>query len=321
MATAQQFLDVANAQLGIGEDPPGSNRNKFTAWFGVIGAWCAMFQSWCMAQVGMGQLRSAWVDDWMHHAQDGSWGTWVGQYDEIRPGDLAIFDWDGGSSDHIAAVNRVFDGGQWESIEGNWADQVTRVTRGRANISGFVRPRWDAAKASRPAPSGSTVIRAAQLYLTVVRAAQHKAAIGVDGIDGPETQAAVKDFQKFANDMYAYTGSKTRLAVDGVVGPATLPVLAWWATAFANPVPKRLPVPSGTPNLHVGSPSGDPVRQLQTALNRVLGTRLVVDGEIGLQTDKALRTYQTSRHLQVDGVYGPATAKTLAAEPKLTAAT
>lgn len=323
MATAAQFLEVANSQLGVAEDPPGSNRNKFTAWYGMIGAWCAMFQSWCFAQIGMTQLHAAWVDDFVQHAKDGSWGKWINQYDAIQPGDLAIFDWDGGSSDHIAAVNRVYANGQWESIEGNWADQVTRVTRGRDNIRGFVRPNWSGASVpvtqGSPAVGGNatTIVKTYQTELNIFLKSQKRPTISVDGVPGPQTKAALKSFQEFANGMYAFTGSKTRLVVDGVYGPATSPVLRWWSVALTNPVPKKLALPPATPNLHTGSPSGDSVRKLQAALNRILGTKLVVDGEFGPETRDVLRVYQASHRLVVDGIYGPATFSAMQKEAKL----
>lgn len=319
MATAQQFLDIAQRQLGVGENPPGSNRNKFTEWFGVIGAWCAMFQSWCFAQVGMEEVHTAWCDDFITNGSNGRWGTLISQYGEILPGDLAIFDWDGGSSDHVAAVLSVGPNGQWTSIEGNWGDRVTNVTRGRENIRTFFRPHYSGAQEPSRAMStnSSQYVKLEQYCLNIVRGHLKQKLIAVDGISGPETAAAVKDFQKFCNGMYAFSGSKTRLDVDGIYGPQTAAALAWWAKAIANPKPSSLPVPPGVPNLAEGHPSGDAVRQLQTALNRILGIKITVDGEFGPVTKAALMSYQRLRRLTIDGIYGPITAAKMKAEPKL----
>lgn len=321
MASPQQFLDIANSQYGVRENPPGSNRNKFTAWYGMVGPWCAMFQSWCMAQVGMGNIRTAWCDTLIQNAKNGSWGTWIGQYDAIQPGDLAIFDWDGGFSDHVAAVNRVLPNGRWESIEGNWQDSVTRVTRGRANIRGFLRPKWSSSPSVLPTPPSNQAtpsrIAGYQYWLCVWLASQKKPLIKVDGVYGSQTTAAARDFQRFANSMYRLNGSQKHIQVDGKIGPETAPILHWWATALSNPKPSRLPVPSGNPILRVGSPTSDQVRQLQTALNRVINTTLKIDGDYGTQTERAVIYYQTWRRLAVDGKYGPATARKLQGEPKL----
>lgn len=53
--------------------------------------------------------------------------------------------------------------------------------------------------------------------------------------------------------------------------------------------------------------SGTDVRWLQNALNEVLGTHLVVDGDAGPATRSAVRSFQSSHGLTVDGVAGPRT--------------
>ncbi|WP_368780861.1 GH25 family lysozyme [Alicyclobacillus fastidiosus] len=58
--------------------------------------------------------------------------------------------------------------------------------------------------------------------------------------------------------------------------------------------------------LAVGS-TGDAVRTLQTDLNKVLGTKLTVDGDFGPATEAAVRTFQQLNHLTVDGEAGPQT--------------
>lgn len=49
------------------------------------------------------------------------------------------------------------------------------------------------------------------------------------------------------------------------------------------------------------------VRWLQASLNKLLGTRLAVDGVAGPQTRAAVRSFQQKRGLKVDGIAGPAT--------------
>lgn len=61
-----------------------------------------------------------------------------------------------------------------------------------------------------------------------------------------------------------------------------------------------------TPTLRNGS-SGTAVRRLQRALTAALGSALAIDGAFGPNTETAVRSYQTSRGLGVDGVVGPAT--------------
>ncbi len=48
MTTAQQVLYRVKCQIGTKEDPMGSNRTKYGAWYGMDGQpWCAMFVSYC----------------------------------------------------------------------------------------------------------------------------------------------------------------------------------------------------------------------------------------------------------------------------------
>ena len=55
----------------------------------------------------------------------------------------------------------------------------------------------------------------------------------------------------------------------------------------------------------------DDVRLLQTALNKVMGTNLEIDGIYGEGTRGAVRDFQRRHDLQVDGVAGPITLKKL----------
>lgn len=54
------------------------------------------------------------------------------------------------------------------------------------------------------------------------------------------------------------------------------------------------------------------IRQLQFALNTILGCRLTADGRYGEDTKAAIRQFQQKYGLQVDGVAGPITLKTIA---------
>jgi len=103
-------------------------------------------------------------------------------------------------------------------------------------------------------------------------------AVIADGIFGPATARAVTDFQR-----------RNGLVADGIVGPKTRELLR-----------DRLLVLT-TPNL-----VGDDVRVLQNALQRS-GFPVVVDGILGPGTERAVRQFQASRGLVVDGVVGAQT--------------
>ncbi|MGW1954051.1 DUF6777 domain-containing protein [Streptomyces sp. NPDC001920] len=77
----------------------------------------------------------------------------------------------------------------------------------------------------------------------------------------------------------------------GVVGPKT------WTVLLAR---------GDTPELRAGS-NGEAVTRLQRALTAALGKTVVVDGDFGTVTENAVRSYQSSRGLEPDGVVGPQT--------------
>ena len=101
--------------VGVRESPPGSNRTMFGRWFGVDGVpWCAIFVSYCFS-VGAGvTLCRGWhgagvsargvayvptLEAWLR-ATGRSLAAGVAP----APGDLAVFDWDGGLPDHVGIV-------------------------------------------------------------------------------------------------------------------------------------------------------------------------------------------------------------------------
>jgi peptidoglycan hydrolase-like protein with peptidoglycan-binding domain len=104
----------------------------------------------------------------------------------------------------------------------------------------------------------------------------------VDGISGPKTLAAIKDFQ-----------GKRGLVVDGIVGPKTLAAL----------------------QVPVGPPSVAGATEVQELLNK-FGYNLVVDGSIGPKTKAAIRDFQISHGLSVDGIAGPLTTAALRKGPE-----
>jgi murein L,D-transpeptidase YcbB/YkuD len=106
-----------------------------------------------------------------------------------------------------------------------------------------------------------------------VKVLQGKIGVTADGIFGPATETALKDYQK-----------KHGLLVDGIAGPDTFVQMGLYELVLLAP---------GT--------VGESVKKLQQALG------VAADGRFGPATQKALREFQSKNGLDADGLAGPAT--------------
>lgn len=116
MPGTQDLLDVARSQLGVHEDPPYSNRVKYSDWYGMVGPWCDMFVSWCAEQSGNADVIGKFAYTPSHEAWFRSKGREVNIRD-AEPGDILFFNFIGRTS-HVGIVeaNR---GDGLVTIEGN----------------------------------------------------------------------------------------------------------------------------------------------------------------------------------------------------------
>ncbi|MFQ4137851.1 peptidoglycan-binding protein [Nodosilinea sp. PGN35] len=140
-----------------------------------------------------------------------------------------------------------------------------------------------------PLTSGSDV-------LTLQQALNRQGvAVTADGIFGPATDRAVRQFQ-----------ASRGLVADGIVGPQT------WARLQQQATPTPPASPSFIRVLRLANPftRGDDVRAVQQAIARA-GIPVVADGVFGPATDRAVRQFQASRGLAVDGIVGSRTRASL----------
>jgi hypothetical protein len=155
----EKALAEARRHLGVHESPPGSNRTPFGRWFGVDGVpWCAIFASYCYDRGAGVVLCRGWqgagvypkgvayvptLEAWLRAER-----FWLDRGKAPLPGDIVVFDWDGGAPDHVGLVERSIGRGRFATIEGNTGigndsngGVVMRRERTVAQIAGFGRPR------------------------------------------------------------------------------------------------------------------------------------------------------------------------------------
>lgn len=303
MGTAEGMVAQARALLGLGENPPGSNHNLVTQWYGVDAAWCDMSISYEAAHSDnlaavMGKF--AWT---VAHARAfQSHGRWHYGLGGARPGDVVFFDWQGTRTvdniDHVGLIEAVHANGTITTLEGNTSDAFHRRVRTNACVVGYGRPAYGDA-APLPATDGilrqgstGQTVRALQANLNTVMGS----GLSVDGDFGPLTKAAVEAFQR-----------RYGLAVDGEYGPQSAAMMKAALAGKSAPIkPTPKPPPAGT--LVVDGQFGPATcSALQRSLNSH-GASLAVDGSLGPLTKKALQHYL---HVAEDGVVGPQTVKAL----------
>jgi hypothetical protein len=117
-------LKIALAQKGIKEKPANTNKVKYSAWYGLVGPWCVMFQAW----VGV-QARETWAKKGARFASVLAVDAAAAQHDfgmsltrNPEPGDLVTYDWpdEPGPSNHIGRfVKWTVKGKTFQAIEGN----------------------------------------------------------------------------------------------------------------------------------------------------------------------------------------------------------
>ena len=155
--SAEAVIRVAEGELGYTESPPGSNRTKYGAAYGLDGySWCVMFLWWCFREAGesaafYGGGRTASCGALMRYYQ--SRGRWVtGNY---QPGDIVILNFSGTQdTEHCGIVMESHPDGSVTTIEGNTTPglegsqdnggSVARKRRYPRNIIGACRPDYAA---------------------------------------------------------------------------------------------------------------------------------------------------------------------------------
>ncbi len=169
MSDAERIIELARKQIGVTEQPKGSNNVKYnTAFYGgpVDGGaypWCCAFIWWLFNDLGLssefcGGAKTAYCPFVVNYAKNN--GSWVTDPSKFRAGDCLLFDWNGdGIADHIGLCIS-WSGASGQTIEGNAGDAVSLCTRSVGQVMGAYRPAYrntETPAQTPTAPTGGTV--------------------------------------------------------------------------------------------------------------------------------------------------------------------
>lgn len=238
--TMAAMLAAARRDIGVRESPRGSNRCKFTRWYGLIGPWCAMAISYWARQAGVPK------DVIPTHAYTPDGRNFFRNKDRFykRPkvGDIVYYQFPGFARvSHVGIVEKVHGDGSWTAIEGNTdaaggrtGGQVMRKRRySVGTLGGFGRPAYAKSKTKGKDPAPSKPKTSSKLVVdgafgpSTIRKMQAALKVGIDGGFGTITKKALQ--RKLGVKADGEIGPKTVKAlqrhigaeVDGAWGPAT----------------------------------------------------------------------------------------------------
>jgi hypothetical protein len=144
-SAGQAIVNLVRNEIGVAEQPPGSNDAPRIAQFrqatagSGVGPWCAYFTSWAAREAGvpLGDNGQGFgrVDDVYAWAQKSGKAIPNGEGVRPEPGDLIVWD------EHIGVVESVAADGTIKTIEGNSSDKVSERTYppGSRPAIGYVR--------------------------------------------------------------------------------------------------------------------------------------------------------------------------------------
>lgn len=162
MSKAEEFVKIAQAELGTAEGPKNNETKygKFTKH--DFQPWCGSFIMWCAAQAGYRKMPNVVYTPAGAEAFKGK-GAWTNSETATpKPGDIAFFSFTGKGIEHVGIVVKDNGDGTVTCIEGNGlpdtkkgnqanGGEVVQKIRGYKNLNkkklpvwivGFGRPKW-----------------------------------------------------------------------------------------------------------------------------------------------------------------------------------
>jgi peptidoglycan hydrolase-like protein with peptidoglycan-binding domain len=245
---------------------------------------CSAFVTYCYSWAGAPDPNGQGYDGQGYTGTLLSHGTEI-PLAQVVPGDVIVYG--PGTGDHTAIIVEAGPDPLTVSMGEQGDPSYVRVSQDGRQPQRYLR--FDTTKvgtgatpaAPAPAPSVQHIV------VPGVTVQQVQAIVGVaqDGVWGPQTEQAVRNFQAFF---------KVPGGVDGVVGANT-----WSAMQYIQSLKGSAPK-GQEPTIQQGS-SGPAVTLLQQKLG------IPADGIFGPATKSAVQHFQASHGLSVDGIAGPNT--------------
>lgn len=118
MSQRANFIETAKAEIGIKENPSGSNKVKYNDQKGL--PWCGFFVMWCAKQVKLNIPNCVYTPAGAAGFQGkGLWSN-PATSKPLNGGEIAFFNFPGGESvDHVGIVIKDNGDGTVTTVEGN----------------------------------------------------------------------------------------------------------------------------------------------------------------------------------------------------------
>lgn len=252
---ATDVLKVARGEIGYNRWDDNQAGTKYGRWYakdhgsyyGTSGVpFCAMFVSWVFDQAGAkcAGIPEAYCPYILNDAKKA--GAVLSDKTKAQPGDVVLFDWDGGVVDHVGIVEKNY-GTYIQTIEGNTtingvSGSVGRRTRSWGTITAIVRPSWGKATGTTTSkPASGKIDVDGHIGKNTVTAWQKQLGTTADGVISGQSKSDKAAHERINAIQYGSGGSEMvralqkflkkqgySVTVDGYLGKNTVTALQKW---------------------------------------------------------------------------------------------
>ena len=255
---ATDVLKAARGEIGYNRWDDSQAGTKYGRWYakdhgsyyGTSGVpFCAMFVSWVFDQAGAkcAGIPEAYCPYILNDAKKA--GAVLSDKTKAQPGDVVLFDWDGGVVDHVGIVEKNY-GTYIQTIEGNTtingvSGAVGRRTRSWGTITAIVRPSWGKATGTTTSKPASGKINVdGHIGKDSVTAWQKQLGTTADGVISGQSKSDKAAHERINAILYGSGGSEMvralqkfliskgyscgKTGADGLMGANTVKALQKW---------------------------------------------------------------------------------------------